>query len=189
MKTRQRYLSLALALGASLGFFAPGAMAEEKSSTKVIPAQKVAEIMIRQDLFSNQRVIRDISLDLALEEKAILYMNFERQPLNTALLNLLPTFGSASYQQGDYVGGVSMTILDIIGWSSLAFSWFSGGYGSSGFLSAGLFSLGLGRLVGITSPFMHAGLYNTKLKESLALDGHYSTKLQSETLLSANWAF
>ncbi len=189
MKKRQRSLSLALALGASLGLFVSGVRAEEKRSSQAIPAQKVAEMMIRQDLFGNQRVIRDISLDLALEEKALLYMNFERQPLNTALLNLLPTFGSASYQQGDYVGGVSMTILDIIGWSSLAFSWFSGGYGSSGYMTAGLFSLGLGRLVGLTSPFMHAGLYNATLRESLALNGRYSAKLPSETLLSANWAF
>ncbi|PIQ27016.1 hypothetical protein COW36_16100 [bacterium (Candidatus Blackallbacteria) CG17_big_fil_post_rev_8_21_14_2_50_48_46] len=186
LKSNKQFKILALSLGFSL---AATALSPSAYAADPIPGKKVVEIMIRQDLFSNQRVIRDISLDLSMEEKALLYMNFEKQPMNTALFNILPTFGSASYQQGDLFGGISMTLLDGLGWSMIAGSLLAGGYSSGYYLWSGMLCFGLGRVIGLTSPFMHAGLYNATLKESLALDGRYSTRLKAESLVNVGWSF
>lgn len=129
------------------------------------------ENLIREDLFRHQEEIQAKSFQIDLAERQLIYQLNQKNLVTGSLLNLLPIFGYGSYQQGDLVGGISLSIFDGIGYAALIAALLTphspSGYGGLLLGGVSLISFGLGRIVGVASPFIHGSLYNTTLKQSL----------------------
>lgn len=163
----KRPLQALLSIGLALSLTIP---------VQASPLSDEIDSLISADLFVHQSDIQTKAAGLNSTERELLYQRHEKNALTGSLLNLLPIFGYGSYQQGDVVGGISLSVLDGIGYALLASALIysatstnKSGYDFGGVLLGGL-SLGsfsIGRVVGVVSPQVHGGLYNTTLQQSL----------------------
>lgn len=151
-----------LSLGLALSLMIP---------VQASPLSDEIDSLISADLFAHQSDIQTKAAGLASSERAQLFQRHHKNALTGSLLNLLPIFGYGSYQQGDLIGGISLSVLDGLSYGFLAATWISGSSNSSNTLPyayVGLMSFMLGRIVGIASPQVHGALYNITLQQSLS---------------------
>lgn len=85
-------------------------------------------------------------------------MASQKDPVSAMAMNMIP-FGIGSYQQGDIVGGVTLSTIDGLGLGILglaAYGFMSGqSWGAAFITPGGLALVTLGRLLGLIFPWMH----------------------------------
>ncbi|HEY9840813.1 MAG: P13 family porin [Candidatus Sericytochromatia bacterium] len=180
-----------ISLGISLGLVCSLALPLSQPAV-ASPLQEEIETLLEQDLAGNRTDIQAKAAELTEAERLALYSHYEKSPLNASLLNLLPLFGYGSYQQGDLVGGISLSVLDGVSVALLALSFLPSnrageGWGAAMMLGSSLLTFGLGRVVGVTSPIVHAAVYNHDLHQ--ALEPQRQSTVQSGQLFGLAYSF
>ncbi len=120
-----------------------------------------SEVITIQNDFVNQKIDSQAALKRYEAEKI--------EPLQAVLTNILP-FGIGSFQQGDTIGGVLISIVDIAALVVIGMGLSTGG-GFSGLASLWAIPIyAIGRVIGVVSPIMHANTNNSDLRKRLGLE-------------------
>ena len=150
-----------------------------------------AEIRTQPDIMERQIVLESQSIDA--QDLMKRYEAEKLDPQQAAFTNVLP-FGVGSFQQGDTLGGVLITAVDIAALGLMGYGLSSGnGWGAIIGLGWGLPVYGIGRIIGVISPYMHANAYNTELRKQLGSDtlniGSTETNIYTRPTFSLGYTF
>ncbi|HON89387.1 MAG TPA: P13 family porin [Spirochaetia bacterium] len=125
-------------------------------------------MLIDDNLFTNQYIIADLAKDLTGAQKMMIYNQHKNDPVLPFILNLVLGCGIGSYIQGDTGGGTIALCGDLGGILLVSI-----GYASfnTGMFSAGTIVLLASRIYEIVQPFVYSNKYNGVLRTALGMHG------------------
>ncbi len=161
------FLSCLLLLLASITF------SQEKES-----AMPLVDALLKEDLYKNEDVLSQLSLDLTGIEKYILYVDYKKDATLPFVLNTFLGYGIGSFVQRDFLGGGIALAGGLIGTGLIT-------YGAivmplnlltMGQVSTGIYTLVAGgiiiigtRIFEMIRPLTYAKAFNEKLEDVLGL--------------------
>ncbi|HOT58456.1 MAG TPA: P13 family porin [Spirochaetales bacterium] len=142
-------------------------------------------MLIDDNLFTNQYAIADLAKDLTGSQKMMIYNQHKNEPVLPFILNLVLGCGIGSYIQGDTGGGTIALCGDLGGILLVSI-----GYGSfnAGMFTTGTIVLLASRIYEIVQPFVYSNKYNRVLRTALGMNGvAYNVYMLPDA--SNNWSF
>lgn len=156
-------------------------------------AQGARADVLFADLSASETLKWSVNTPMSLEQ-----LRAEKDPLKASLLNIIP-FGVGSFQQGDPVAGPVLATVDGVSAALLLYGLFapssSAWVGNAGQTLLGMGGLIVGRILGVTAPWMHynEALTNYVLEQQVSQDPFHktvsATSLLSVPLLSYSTTF